>query len=467
MRRLLVVDDDDTIRASLIEALTDASTTVVGAESAERALGVIGSMAADVVLTDVRMTGLNGVELLRLLRERAPDIDVVLMTAFDDMDTVVSAMREGAVEVLVKPLDLHELRRLLSRVFEDRQTRTRADRRSADSLLRFPEGHREALIGHDPRMIAVFKLIGQAAANPATVLIRGESGTGKELIARAIHVNSADAKAPFVGVNCAALPASLLESELFGHVRGAFTGATSDRKGRFALAGRGTIFLDEIGDTTPEMQAKLLRVLQEREFYPVGAERPERTEARVIAATHRDLEQMRASGEFRTDLYYRLRVVEIVVPPLRERLGDIPLLARHLIRRASVSAGRTPPVLSDDAVVKLQRHNWPGNVRELENCLTRAVLMATSDVIRAEHVELGMLAAEGAGISSDAIARARPKEAGDAAVNPEELPTLDMLEREHVERVLAATLGHKARAAAILGVSRPRLDRLLKKHGLA
>jgi two-component system, NtrC family, response regulator HydG len=454
LRRLLVVDDDDTVRASLIEALTDTSTSVLGAESAESALRVVGSSGTDIVLTDVRMAGLNGVELLRLLRERAPDIDVVLMTAFDDMETVVSAMREGAVEVLVKPLDLHELRRLLSRVFEDRLTRKGADGRPAESLLRFPEGHREALIGHDPRMIAVYKLIGHAALNPATVLIRGESGTGKELIARAIHVNSAHSSAPFIGVNCAALPASLLESELFGHVRGAFTGATGDRKGRFALAGKGTIFLDEIGDTSAEMQAKLLRVLQEREFYPVGAERPERTEARVIAATHRDLEQMQTTGAFRTDLYYRLRVVEIVVPPLRERADDIPLLARHLVRRASVVAGRTPPVLSDEAVSALRRHNWPGNVRELENCLTRAVLLATSDVIRAEHVELGMLRGESG--ANDV-----------ASIDPEHLPSLEDLERAHVERVFAATLGHKARAAAILGVSRPRLDRLLRKYGIA
>jgi two-component system response regulator AtoC len=237
-------------------------------------------------------------------------------------------------------------------------------------------------------------------------------------------------------------------------VRGAFTGATGDRKGRFALAGKGTIFLDEIGDTSAEMQAKLLRVLQEREFYPVGAERPERTEARVIAATHRDLEQMQTTGAFRTDLYYRLRVVEIVVPPLRERADDIPLLARHLVRRASVVAGRTPPVLSDEAVSALRRHNWPGNVRELENCLTRAVLLATSDVIRAEHVELGMLRGESG--ANDV-----------ASIDPEHLPSLEDLERAHVERVFAATLGHKARAAAILGVSRPRLDRLLRKYGIA
>ena len=255
---------------------------------------------------------------------------------------------------------------------------------------------------------------------------------------------------------------------MFGHVRGAFTGATGDRKGRFALAGKGTIFLDEIGDTSAEMQAKLLRVLQEREFYPVGAERPERTEARVIAATHRDLEQMQASGEFRTDLYYRLRVVEIVVPPLRERIDDIPLLARHLARRASVVAGRTPPVLSDEAVASLQRHQWPGNVRELENCLTRAVLMATSDVIRAEHVEIGMLAADHASTGNHrAVANVGATKGARDIATPEELPSLETLERDHVARVLAATQGHKARAAAILGVSRPRLDRLLRKHGLA
>ena len=470
-RRLLVVDDDSTIRDSLIGALSDASTEVLAVESAERALGVIGGNGADVVLTDVRMAGLGGVDLLRLLRERAPNVDVVLMTAFDDMTTVVAAMREGAAEFLVKPLDLHELRRVLARVFEDRQTRHGAER-TAEIPRRLPAGHPDALIGHDPRMIAVYKLIGHAAATRATVLIRGESGTGKELIARAIHSNSADASAPFIGVNCAALPTTLLESELFGHVRGSFTGATGDRKGRFALAGRGTIFLDEIGDTSMELQAELLRVLQEREFYPVGAERPERTEARVIAATHRDLEQRQQSGAFRTDLYYRLRVMEIVVPPLRERMSDIPLLARHLVLRAAATAGRTAPVLAPDALDALMRHDWPGNVRELENDLTRAVLLATSDVIRAEHVQLrnGHAVSVARDVRSGGDERAvtnLPVEADqDDGSATTTLPTLEALERAHVARVLARTNGHKARAAAILGVSRPRLDRLLRKYGL-
>jgi two-component system, NtrC family, response regulator HydG len=443
MQCLLVVDDDATVRDSLTEALSDAVTEVRSAESAEAALRMIAH-GVDVVLSDIRMPGLDGLELLRLLRERAPDVDVVLMTAFDDMPTVVTAMREGAVEFLVKPLDLHELRRVLARVFADRRARDRTRGAAVDSLLHLPEGHPGALVGRAPAMIALYKRIGQAAASRAAVLVRGESGTGKELIARAIHANSAEAAAPFVAVNCAALPSTLLESELFGHVRGAFTGATGDRKGRFALAGRGTIFLDEIGDTSPELQAKLLRVLQEREFYPVGAERAERTDARVIAATHRDLEAMVARGEFRADLYYRLRVVEIAVPPLRERAADIPLLARHLVRRASAAAGRAPLVLSRGALRMLVRHSWPGNVRELENCLTRAVVLAGGDVIRPDHMVLGPPA--------------------DATTGT--LATLDALEAAHVERVLAATGGHKARAAEILGVSRPRLDRLLRRHGL-
>ena len=366
------------------------------------------------------------------------------MTAFDDMPTVVAGMREGAVEFLVKPLELHALRRVLDGVFEDRRLRTRRESRPEDALVSVPGGFPGTLVGHDPKMVEVFKRIGQAACSRTTVLIRGETGTGKELIARAIHSSSAESDAPFVAVNCAALPATLLESELFGHVRGAFTGATGDRRGRFALAGRGTIFLDEIGDTTVDLQAKLLRVLQEREFYPVGAEHPERTAARVITATHQNLEALVAAGTFRPDLYYRLRVLDIEVPPLRERLSDVPQLAQHLTRRASRSVGRKAPVLSQEALDVLVTQNWPGNVRELENCLTRAVVLASGDVIRAEHITIGNVAA------------------GRAAAPL----TLEALERTHVEHTLAALDGHKAKTARVLGISRPRLDRLLRKYGL-
>jgi transcriptional regulator with GAF, ATPase, and Fis domain len=245
---------------------------------------------------------------------------------------------------------------------------------------------------------------------------------------------------PFVPVDCTALPSTLLESELFGHVRGSFTGAHADRGGRFAQAGRGSIFLDEIGDTSAELQSKLLRVLQEREFYPVGADRPLRTEARVVAATHRDLERLVATDQFRADLYYRLVVVEIVIPPLRDRASDIPLLADHLLERAARSLGRPSPVLAPQALDRLQAHEWPGNVRELENCLRRALVLATGNVIRAEHLPLKRPIAD--------------------------LPNLDLLERDHVCRVYAITGSHKTRTAQILGISRPRLDRLLRKHGL-
>ncbi len=443
--RVLVIDDDVALRQSLAEVLAEDGFAVDTAESATAALSRLAVLAPDVVLSDVRMPGIDGLELLRTIRERAPNVEVILMTAYDDMPTVVAAMREGAVDFLVKPLDLHDLRRVLGRVFDDRRTRARLGRAAVSDPGEASAESLGDLVGRDPRMIEIYKIIGQVAATRANVLIRGESGTGKELIAHAIHLHSADAAEPFVPVNCTALPATLLESELFGHVRGSFTGATGDRRGRFALAARGSIFLDEIGDTTPDFQTKLLRVLQERQFYPVGADRPERTDARVIAATHRDLEAMVASGEFRGDLYYRLRVVEIRVPPLRDRPLDLPLLARTLVKRASGALGCPVPVLAPDAVAALARHDWPGNVRELENCLTRAIVVATGNVIHAEDLTFGEV-------------RLGPTAAS--------LGTLEEMEREHVERVLAASGGQKAQAARTLGISRPRLDRLLKKYGL-
>jgi two-component system response regulator AtoC len=450
-RSVLIVDDDASIRKSLTQGLVRVADDVRAVEDAEHALSAMAESPADVVLADVRMPGMDGLELLRLLRGRLPQTSVIMMTAFDDLPTVARAMREGAIDFLVKPLDLHQLRRMVETVFEDQEARRRGRRGAvvADagaSRETRPDVSAETfqLLGRDPAMIEIFKTVGQVAASRASVVIRGESGTGKELIARAIHANSPYAAEPFVPVNCTALPETLLESELFGHTRGAFTGASSDRKGRFALAGRGTIFLDEIGDTALDFQSKLLRVLQEHEFYPVGAERPERTDARVIAATHRNLEELVRDGDFREDLYYRLRVLEIVVPPLRDRISDIPLLAEHLIAKASGAMGRPPPVLSVEATDALLAHSWPGNVRELENCLTRAVVLGRGDVVRPEH--LGLAAPPGSG--------------------PARLTTLEEVEREHVVGVLKATRGHKSRSAEILGVSRPRLDRLIEKYDL-
>jgi DNA-binding NtrC family response regulator len=439
MRSILIVDDDRRILASLPGALNTETSDVRTAEDAERGLALLAERSADVVLTDVRMPGMDGLELLRLLRQRAPEVAVILMTAYDDLPTVATAMREGAVDFLVKPLELEHLRSVIRRVFEDLDARAQRDELSEEGEA---GAAAEVLVGHDPRMIEIFKLIGQLSASRTNVVIRGASGTGKELIARAIHRGSPYADRPFVAVNCTALPTTLLESELFGHVKGSFTGASSDRRGRFAMAGRGTIFLDEIGDTSVDFQAKLLRVLQEHEYYPVGAEHPERMEARVIAATHRNLEELVERGQFREDLYYRLRVVEIVVPPLRERSRDIQALAEHLVRKVSLDAHRSVPMLSPEAMDALISHPWPGNVRELENCLTRAVVVATGDLIRPEHLELA------------------PRE--DAG----ELGTLEAAEREQVVRVLTATQGHKSRTAEILDISRPRLDRLIEKYGL-
>lgn len=435
---VLLVDDDARVLTSLAEALDGDQTEVHTASNARDALAALTGTRPDVIVSDVRMPGMDGLELLRLLRARAPDIDVIMMTAFEDLETVATAMREGATDFLVKPLDLHQLRWTLNRVRDDRLARARHDGAAR------PEGDLTyRLVGHDPRIVEVFKLIGQVSGSRTTVVIRGESGTGKELIARAIHAMSPYADEPFVAVNCTSLPSTLLESELFGHVKGSFTGATADRRGRFAMAGRGTIFLDEIGDTSTEFQAKLLRVLQEHEYYPVGAERPERMEARVIAATHRDLEALVGEGLFREDLYYRLRVVEIAVPPLRERLEDIPALAEHLLAKASARLEQPVPSLHPRAIETLKDHNWPGNVRELENCLTRALVLATGGVIHPDHLALDRAPGDNGPLTS-----------------------LADVEKDHVARVLRSTGGQKTRAARILGVSRPRLDRLIDRHGL-
>ena len=441
-REIVIVDDEGAIRESLAAALSDNGVEIRTAAGAHEALNLVAERTPDIVLSDVRMAHMDGLSLLREIRRRALDVDVVLMTAFDDMATVAAAMREGAADFLVKPLDLHELRRVLSRVFDDRRARTREAPEARGPAQ--TGGVDRQFVGRHPQIIEIYKVVGQVAARRTNVLIRGESGTGKELIARAIHDQSPFAAEPFVAVNCSAIPATLLESELFGHVRGAFTGAVNARRGRFTQAGRGTIFLDEIGDTSLEVQGKLLRVLQELEFYPVGAERPERTDARVIAATHRNLEQMATAGTFREDLYYRLRVVELTVPALRDRASDIPLLVQHFVAAASSRLSERVPVVSDDALEAIRSYNWPGNVRELENCLRRGVVLARGGVIRSEHLGLTP-------VSSSAAS---------------ELKTLAELEREHVARVLVATGGHKARAAQILGVSRPRLNRLMHEYGL-
>jgi DNA-binding NtrC family response regulator len=441
-KRIMVVDDDAAIRETFERHLTRWGYDVTLAASAEDALGRIQRSDPAVVVTDVRMSGMSGLELLELLRERVPDMDVVVITAFEDMKTAVDAMKAGAFEYLVKPLDLDHIELVLQRCFEHRTLRRRMRQLVDDAGEAFAL---DQIAGRDAKMIEIYKMIGQVSRSRAPVLVRGETGTGKELIARAIHFNSTDAGEPFIAVNCTAIPESLLESELFGHQKGAFTGAISNRKGRFALAGRGTIFLDEIGDTSGAFQAKLLRVLQDQQFTPVGADRAEQTEARVVAATHRDLESLVREGGFREDLYFRLRVVEIRVPPLRERKADIPLLVEHFLRKAARTLHQSPRVVSKETMARLVEHPWPGNVRELENTIVRAMVLARGGVL-----ELGDFhsAASGEG----------------AAVTSSPAVTLRDVEDEHVQRILRRAGGNKRKAARLLGVSRARLDRLIARH---
>ena len=421
--RIMVVDDDKDGLEVLKTRLTHAGYEVETAESAEQALARVAAFDPGMIVTDVRMSGMTGLELLDKIRTSTDGIEVVVMTAHDDMETAVSAMRSGAFDFLVKPVDPKALQSLADRCFKERELLDSTA--ETEEALALPRGR---LIGGDPRMIAIYKTIGVLAANRATVLIRGETGTGKEVIARGVHDNSDVSSEPFIAVNCTALTDSLLESELFGHVKGSFTGATGSRKGYFELAGKGTIFLDEIGDTSPDFQTKLLRVLQERQFYPVGGEEPRSTKARVIGATHRPIERLIEEGRFREDLYFRLKVVEINVPPLRERPGDIQIIATALLGKIREETGRDVRRISDEALLRLQHHPWPGNVRELENALMRAAIVARGTVIGADHLIL---------------------ESHDTDV---EDVTLKAAIRLHVHRVLDRVGGDQESAAELLGI---------------
>jgi DNA-binding NtrC family response regulator len=446
-QRIIIVDDDASIRDTFEHHLTRSGYEVSTAHSAENALESMAEVDPALVITDVRMPGMDGLELLGHLRSHVPDTDVIVMTAHEDMSGAMEAMKAGARDYLIKPLDLDQLDLLIDRCFQDRKLRRRVKQVDDEAVASYSL---DRLVGRDPRMIEISKLIGRLAHNRAPVLVRGETGTGKELVARAIHFNSASSEEPFVAVNCTALTETLLESELFGHVRGAFTGAVSDHRGRFELAGAGTIFLDEIADTSPQFQAKLLRVLENHEYYPVGGERPRHTEARVIAATNAPIEERVGAGDFREDLYFRLRVVEITVPPLRERRGDVSLLADHLLARIARDVHRDVRLIADDALASLEAYDWPGNVRELENTLTRAAVVSRGPVITLDNLSLGASTSPAAAAAGDGV----------------DGRSLEAIERAHVQRVLDETGGNKRQAARILEISRPRLDRLIDKYGL-
>jgi two-component system response regulator HydG len=439
----LVVDDDEAHRVTLQRHIASMGHRVTAASSGEDALNRFAAASPDIVLSDIKMPGLDGFDLLRRLKASSPSTDVILLTGYASMQAAIEAIRHGAFDFLLKPLDLDVIDEVLGRCIAERAGR-REVLTPGDADLPMSPG--EHVVGQHPKMVEIFKTIGALSTGRTPVLLSAETGTGKELVARSIHQNSPARDEPFLAVNCAALTETLLESELFGHVKGAFTGATASRKGLFELAGSGTILLDEIGDTTSTLQAKLLRVLQEKEFLPVGGEEVRRTNARVIASTNKDLSRLVEKGTFREDLYFRLRVVEIEIPPLRERRSDIPLLVGHFLWRVARDLGRPTCGITREAMAALIAYNWPGNVRELENTLARAVVLC-----------------RGSAVTLDDISLAGERE--ELPLAPEDR-TLSEVERRHVQRVLADTGGNKSEAARILGISRPRLNRMAERWDL-
>jgi two-component system response regulator AtoC len=383
-QRVLIADDAAAIRDVLREALLDEGYEVAEATSGDEVLDAFNgsdSPSPDLVLMDIRMPGKDGLEVLRALRStRHDELPIIVMTAFGSASTAIEAMKLGAFDYIAKPFELQEVALAVERFFERRELSERVVRLIA-------EGNRdEVLIGDSQAMQAIYKTIGRVARSNATVLVSGETGTGKELVATVLHRNSTYSSGPLIKVNCAALPETLLESELFGHEKGAFTGAVAQRKGRFELAHKGTIFLDEVGEMTLATQKKLLRVLQEREFERVGGTISIKVDTRVVAATNKELPREIDAGNFREDLYYRLNVIAIELPPLRERAGDIPLLVEHFLDKHRYGRGTAPARISQEAMAMLLDHEWPGNVRELENTIERAVVMSRGGVIAGDHI---------------------------------------------------------------------------------
>jgi DNA-binding NtrC family response regulator len=460
---VLLVDDDEAACRLLAEVLERDGYRVAAALSVDEALAKLEREGPfDAVLTDLRMPERNGLDLLKIVREREPDALVLVLTAFGDATAAGEAIRAGAYDFVSKPYDIGALRETLARALGRRRLATASRELRGASRRTGPSQEGSALVGHSPPIIEVMKTLARAAPTQATVLLLGETGTGKELVARTIHGYSERTGRRFVAVNCSALAEGLLESELFGHLRGAFTGASGARPGLFREADRGTLFLDEIGDISPALQARLLRALQEHEIVPVGSETPVKVDVRIIAATHRDIGALVRAGKFREDLYYRLNVVTLHLPPLRERKQDIPLLMDHFLRELTERHGRGPVAVDPDAQHRLLSYDWPGNIRELQNVLERALVLAEQDVIGPEHLPAEVRPGGGP-------AEPRAPDPGDSAgVGPEPnaLLSLEEIERRHVMRVLEATGGSREEASRILGISRRTLTRMVQRWGL-
>jgi len=447
--RILIVDDDRGSCRTLQLHYRGQGHEALTASNARDGLALAVEARPEVVILDIRMPGRSGLDALPELRRVVPDSRVIMVTAYHDMDNTIAAMQRGADDYIQKPIDIDELDAAVAKALRSAGAGAGSELVIAEPAAQAAD---KSMVGHSRVMKEVFKSIGLAAASGITVLITGESGTGKELVARAIHHASPHADGPFVAVNCAALVESLLESDMFGHEKGAFTGAFERHPGKFALADGGTIFLDEVSELSPVVQAKLLRVLQEREYTPVGAKHSRPTRARVIAATNVDLRQLVLAGVFREDLYYRLQVATIHLPPLRERREDLPDLVRSLLARHNRHLHRHIRRVSAEVLRALEAYAWPGNVRELENVLMQAAAVCPGHTITGDEIPEYLCGGERSGTRAD------PPLAG---------MSLAELERRHVLRVLEATGWHRGRACEVLGISRPRLRRMMRHFDLS
>jgi two-component system response regulator HydG len=447
--RILVVDDEESIRMMLRAVLEEEGYEIIEAADGPEAVKAVEQNPLDLILLDIRMTTMDGIETLTEIRKISPFVPVLMMTAYATVKTAVEALKAGAFEYLAKPLDIEELKILVQKALEYYRLR------EENLTLKERLGSRfdfSRIIGKGRKMKELFDFLAQVAPSEATVLILGESGTGKELVANAIHHNSPRTQQPFVKVACAALPETLLESELFGHEKGAFTGAIARREGRFQAAHRGTIFLDEVGEMSLAIQTKLLRVLQEREFEPVGSSRTAKVDVRVIAATNKDLGKEIKEGRFREDLFYRLNVIPIHLPPVRERKEDIPALANHFLSLYREKNKKEIKEISPKALDLLIRHDWPGNIRELENCLERAVIVARGELLAPADLPPAI--------------QNLPAGKEDAEIPFPAGISLQEAEKALILKTLEDTGGNRSRAAEILGINRRTLQMKLKEYGM-
>jgi DNA-binding NtrC family response regulator len=441
---ILVVDDDADMRELAQDMLKDRGHQVSVAGSGEEALKLLAEEDYAVVLTDLRMKGMQGLELLNQIKREYPEVNVVLMTAFGSVDTAVEAMKHGASDYLTKPVKKDELIRVVERVIREAALRREVDRLRREVRKEYSF---HQILGKSKTIQAVFDLIRRVADSPTNVLITGESGTGKELVAKAIHYNSSRKEAPFVPVNCAAIPEQLLESELFGHMRGAFTDAKVDKRGLFEEAQKGTLFLDEISELPLMLQAKLLRAIQEKEIRRVGATKPIAVDVRIIAATNLNLADEVKNKRFREDLYYRLNVIELKLPPLRERREDIPLLVDAFLKKCAEMGGKPVKGISEAALAMLIDYAWPGNVRELENVIERAVTLSRGDKVSPDDLPPAVQGARGdRRVLNEAAEKSLP---------------LHEVEKEYIKKILEKTGGNKYQAAHVLGIDRKTLYRKL------